>query len=116
MHTDESFILRSNEEHYVGVSPLLEIFSQGLVSCIPLDYMHLCCLGIMKTILHFVVRGSYVPNSCGSTLLSKDQIEKVNDRMDIIKQWLCENFARIPQNLNKFHTYKATEFCQIMIK
>jgi len=97
LRTDESFILRSNEEHYVGVSPLLEISSLGLVSCIPLDYMHLCCLGIMKNFLHFVVRGSYVPNSYGYTQLSlsKDQIKKVNNRMDIIKQWLCENFARV---------------------
>lgn len=86
LHTDESFVLRLNEEHHVGVSPLLEISGLRLVSCIPLDYMHLCCLGIMKKILHFMVRGSTVPNSYGSTRLSRDQIEKVNDRMDIVKE------------------------------
>ncbi|XP_008180430.1 uncharacterized protein LOC103308576 [Acyrthosiphon pisum] len=42
LRTDESFVLRLNEEHHVGVSPLLEISGLGLVSCIPLDYMHLC--------------------------------------------------------------------------
>jgi len=115
LRTDESFVLRSNEEHHVGMSPLLEISSFGLVSCIPLDYMHLCCLGIMKKILHFMVRGSTVTNSYCSTRLSKDQIEKVNDRMDIVKQWLCRDFARVPQNLNEFNTYKATEFRQIMM-
>lgn len=115
LRTDESFVLRSNEEHHVGVSPLLEIAGLGLVSSIPLDYMHLCCLGIMKKIIHFMVRGSTVPNSYGSTRLSRDQIEKVNDRMDIAKEWLCKDFARIPQNLNEFHTYKATEFRQIMM-
>lgn len=74
LRTDESFVSCSNEEHHVGVSPLLEISGFGLVSSIPLDYMHLCCLGIMKKILKFMVRGTLVPNSCGSIRLSRDQI------------------------------------------
>jgi len=45
LRTDESF---SNEEHLIGTSPLLSITGLGLISCIPLDYMHLCSLGIMK--------------------------------------------------------------------
>lgn len=38
--TDDSFLNRTNEEHHVGISPLLDITGIGLVSSIPLDYMH----------------------------------------------------------------------------
>jgi len=113
--TNESFLNRHNEEHHVGISPLLQISGIGLVSDIPLDYMHLCCLGIMKKILHCVVRGSKVPNACGPIRLSKDQILLVNKRMKIISKWLCSDFARVPRNLNEYHTFKATELRQIML-
>lgn len=113
--TNESFLKRSNEEHHVGISPLLRISGFGLVSDIPLDYMHLCCLGVMKKILHCIVRGSKVPNECGPIRLSKDQILLVNKRMKIISKYLCSDFARIPRNLNEYHTFKATELRQIML-
>jgi len=68
----------------------------------------------MKQFLHFVVRGSTIIDSYGSTRLSRDQIEKVNDRMDV-REWLFKDFARVPQHLNELNTYKATEFRQIMM-
>jgi len=114
LRTDESFISCSNEEHHIGVSPLLEISGFGIVSSIPLDYMHLCCLGIMKTILNFMIRGTLVPNSCGSIRLSRDQIDHINRRMKIVAQWLSKDFSRI-LDLNDFKTYKVTELRQIML-
>lgn len=113
--TDDSFLNRTNEEHHVGISPLLDITGIGLVSSIPLDYMHLCCLGIMKKILHCIVRGSNIPNSCGPIRLSKDQIILINNRLKIISKWLCSDFVRVPHNLNDFNTFKATELRQIML-
>lgn len=113
--TDDSFLNRTNEEHHVGISPLLDITGIGLVSSIPLDYMHLCCLGIMKKILHCIVRGSKVVNSCGQIRLSKDQIILINNRLKIISKYLCSDFVRVPHNLSDFHTFKATELRQIML-
>lgn len=115
LRTDESFNLYLNEEHHIGVSPLLGISGLGLVSAIPLDYMHLCCLGIMKKILHLLIRGSTVPNGCGSVRLSKSQIEQINNRMKIIVKCLSSDFARIPSDINDYKTFKATEFRQIMM-
>jgi len=113
--TDDSFLNRTNEEHHVGISPLLDITGIGLVSSIPLDYMHLCCLGIMKKILHCIVRGSKVVNLCGPIRLSKDQIILINNRLKIVSKWLCSDFVRVPYNLNDFHAFKATELRQIML-
>lgn len=56
LRNDESFVNRSNEEHHIGTSPLLQINGFGPISCIPLDYMHLCCLGITKKILQFLLK------------------------------------------------------------
>lgn len=115
MRTNKSFVLQSNEEHHLGMSPLLKITGLGLVSCIPLDYMHLCLLGIMKKIIRCMVRGTYVPNSYGSVRLSKDQIVLINQRMIVISKWICSDFARVPHDLNEFKTFKSTELRQIMI-
>jgi len=48
------------EVHQVGRSPLIDLD----IDCIKrfiLDYMHLVCLGVVKRILHFLIRGS---NAC----------------------------------------------------
>lgn len=114
LRTDESFVQRLNEEHHISISPLLSIPGLGLVSCIPLDYMHLCCLGIMKKILRFFIRGTR-GGSCGSTRLSNDQIISVNSRMKTISKWLSTDFARYPTDLNNYNTFKATELRQILM-
>lgn len=115
LRTDESFLLRTNEKHHIGVTPLLSIHGFELVSSFPLDYMHLCCLGIMKRILHILVRGTLVPSSYGSVRLSRDQTNVINNRMKIVVKWMSSDFSRIPSDINDFHFYKATEFRQILI-
>lgn len=52
LRTDKDFILQLQQEHHKGNTPLEKI-GIGLVSNVPLDYMHLVCLGIMKSLLMF---------------------------------------------------------------
>jgi len=116
LRTDESFLLRTNERHHIGFTPLLSIPGFGLVSSIPLDYMYLCCLEIMKRILHSLVKGTLVPSSYNSSVrLSRDQINVINNRMKTVVKWMSSDFSRIPSDINDFHFYKATEFRQILI-
>lgn len=42
LRTDATFLAQEDEEHHVGLSPLLPL-QIGMVSKIPLDYMHLVC-------------------------------------------------------------------------
>ncbi|EFN60348.1 hypothetical protein EAG_01321, partial [Camponotus floridanus] len=56
LRTDMSFKNRMQPEHH-RISSILENTGIGLVSQLPLDYMHLVCLGIMKRLLQFWVRG-----------------------------------------------------------
>jgi len=69
----------------------------------------------MKQFLHLLVRGSTVPNGCGSVRLSKSQIERINNRMKIIVKCLSSDFARVPSDINDYRNFKATEFRQIMM-
>lgn len=45
LQNDKDFILQSQQEHHKGYTPLEKI-GIGLVSNVPLDYMHLVCLGV----------------------------------------------------------------------
>lgn len=47
--SDELFRKQQQNEHHTGYSPLLQMQpSIDMVYSFPLDYMHLCCLGITK--------------------------------------------------------------------
>lgn len=59
LRTDASFANRDDEDHYKGVSPLTQI-QIGMVSQIPLEYMHLVCLGVMKCLLLLWMKGPIV--------------------------------------------------------
>jgi len=51
LRTDVDFRLRKKEK-YVGYSILLEIPNFDLVNNVPLDYMHLIWLGVMRKLLY----------------------------------------------------------------
>lgn len=44
--TDDGFARRNRDDHHIGDSPLQRL-GFGMVTRIPLDSMHLLCLGVM---------------------------------------------------------------------
>jgi len=47
--SDQSFREQHQKEHHINISPLLRIHPPiDLIYAFPLDYMHICCLGIVK--------------------------------------------------------------------
>lgn len=56
LRTDHSFSEQHDDYHHLGVSPLSRT-SIGMVTQIPLDYMHLVCLGVMKRLLLLWIKG-----------------------------------------------------------
>lgn len=47
--SDQSFREQQQTEHHINVSPLLRIQPPiDLINAFPLDYMHMCCLGVVK--------------------------------------------------------------------
>lgn len=54
--SDFSFKQMMDEDHHNGESVLNDI-SIGLISQVPLDYMHLVCLGVTRKLLRMWVKG-----------------------------------------------------------
>lgn len=51
--TDESFRRMSDSDHHSGQSILLRIIPPiDMIKCFTLDFMHLCCMGVMKKLLY----------------------------------------------------------------
>lgn len=64
--TNEDFRNRTDEYHHIGETILAQISSLGLVSFVPLDYMHLVLLGVVKKILV----GTWIDGKPSNKLLS----------------------------------------------
>ena len=52
LRSNESFRGRHQSEHHLGYSPLEDILDFDIVQQIPLDYMHLVCLGVVKKMIN----------------------------------------------------------------
>ena len=69
LRTDEDFINNANEDHHHKESIMKDIPRLSLVSCVPLDYMHLVCLGVMRKILHLWMSGALNVRLNGKSVL-----------------------------------------------
>lgn len=74
-----------------------------MVSHVPLEYMHLICLGVMKKLLTMWTFGKPQMN-----LKSKEIID-INRQLLSIVECTPNEFARRPRSLKEFKRWKATE-------
>ncbi|XP_035700688.1 uncharacterized protein LOC118433143 [Folsomia candida] len=105
LYTDQSFKERWYESHHKSINPSpLEILSIGMISQIPLDYMHLCLLGTMKKLLLVWTEGKK-PHK-----LSNLQKSIVSNRIISFGTQIPCNFSRKCRSLQDLRHWKATEF------
>jgi len=50
--TDQDFFLKNDDNYHLCASVLNKIPFLGLVTNVPLDYLHLICLGVVKKLIH----------------------------------------------------------------
>ena len=100
---DSSFNEPVCETHVKGSSPLSSL-KLGLVTQFPLDYMHLCCLNVMRRLLRTWVKGN-LPHR-----LSSGCIERMNLRIEAFSKVIPSDFARRGRSLRDIDNWKATEF------
>ena len=108
LRTDEAFANRQDEDHHKGVSPLSQI-QIGMVSQIPLDYMHLVCLGVVKRLLLLWMKG---PLHCR---LGARIIDQISVDLSALKNRIPSEFSRKPRSLREIERWKATEFRQFLL-
>lgn len=80
--------------------PLLKIINFDIIKHFSLDYMHLCCLGVMKKLLH---------HWC-TVQLSLPFRNKLSKRMVTFAKYVPCEFNRTARPISELHRYKATEF------
>lgn len=108
VRTDDNFRRREYEEHHIGNSPF-ERIPLNMVTQFPLDYMHLCCLGIMKKLIKMWMHGEPGQRN-RSFQLGRARREELSALLVALSSWIPEEFQRKSRDLNELPNWKATEF------
>lgn len=102
--TDVSFKEQRDQNHHIGVSPLLKIPSLGLVSNFPIDYMHSVCLGVTRKLLFSWTGGAL------NVRLRSRHVQLISERLLSLRSSIPIEFNRKPRALSELARWKASEF------
>lgn len=108
LRTDEEYRQLIDEDHHKGRSPLAALI--GLVTRVPFEAMHLAWLGNMKKVISAHVDGKY-----GMRRLNARKCDIIDSRMRLLRSYCPSEFNRRPNEITRFHTFKATEFRQLLL-
>ena len=108
LRTDESFRNIIQEQHHNVLTPILKL-PIDMVTSFPADYMHVCCLGVMKKMLLLWMRGER------RVKLSAQQKNMISLNLIQLKKTIPSFFARKCRTLDEIDRWKATEFRQFML-
>ena len=109
LRTHESFIRRESAEHH-RMRSIIEDLEIDMVRDMPLDYMHLVCLGVMrKLLIHWVKRRT------SHDLITKANVEEISRRLELVRQYVPNEFSRLPRPLTELVHWKATEYRQFLL-
>lgn len=111
LRTQEEYSSRIDMHHHISEESPLGALPLNLVSNTVFDYMHLICLGVMEKILVGVIDGRFVE----SAQLSNNDKLVLNDRLEQVKKYCPQDFARKPVSIDKHGKFKATEQRQILL-
>ena len=93
LRTDTSFDEMVDEDDHVRPCPLNGL-RLGMVSQFPLDHMHLICLGVMRRLMHFWMKGPH----CRLSVSTKTEISEC---LLSLCRYVPKEFARKPRSLNE---------------
>lgn len=110
LQCDLTFRDRIHNKHHNQevISPLISL-EFGMISQIPIDYMHLCCLGVMKKLLLLWKEGP-LPHKVRPKIC-----KKISKRLDMLKSFIPSEFVRKTRSLDIIRNWKATEFRTFML-
>ena len=108
--TDETFRNTVDDNHHLSgvVSPLTRL-KVDMVQDFPLDYMHLICLGNVRKLIMYWLKGPL------KVRLGTVAVEKLNIELLKLKNHVPTEFNRKPRSLNEIDRWKATEFRQFVL-
>ena len=86
LRTDDSFRRQTQPEHHHGTSPFCKL-PVDMIKVFPIDYMHQCCLGVMRRLLLTWLRGK------PSVKLSSGQANEVSQKLIEFRSQIPRLFA-----------------------
>lgn len=105
MKTDEAFNNNKYNDFDLGKETILQMIPKfGCVISVPLDYMHLILLGVMKKLITLWLSKPL------TVRLSTKNINEITKGLIILKHTTPFKFARKPRSILKYTHWKATEF------
>jgi hypothetical protein len=105
--TYQTFMLQTHEGLQNGDSPFINA-GIGMVSQLPIDYMHLVCIGVTKRILLMWIKGSLDISN------GPRAVEEISATLKSLKACISCELVRKPRSLAhvEVDSWKATEFRQ----
>jgi len=108
LRSDSSFYNQTDPDHHVGVSIITNL-KVGPISQIPLDYMHMICLGVVRKLVRQWVKGKL-----SNRLPNRDK-KLISNRLLLFRKSFPSNFQRKPRSLWEIDHYKASELRTILL-
>ncbi|KMQ85086.1 hypothetical protein RF55_16579 [Lasius niger] len=90
LRTDDEYAQLIDEDHHKGPSPVSRL-SMGMVSQVPIEYMHLICIGVAKKLLTAWITGKYRKKM----KLSGRNQDLISKRLQHLARYCPREFARI---------------------
>ncbi|XP_070161256.1 uncharacterized protein [Polyergus mexicanus] len=112
LRTDDDFKRKIDENYHKPdiTCSLLQIPHFKPVNDVPLDYMHLICLGIMRKLIYLWLDGEL------HYRLQSRAVQEISTRLVIqLKPSIPAEFARKPRSMNCVKLWKATEYRLILL-
>jgi hypothetical protein len=102
LRTDDSFRNKRDKYYHKGNSPLVRL-PINIIKTVVLDYMHNICLGVVKQLIEFWVKGNK------EVRLEKNKKNKINNELKILRPYLPSDMCHLLRTLDEIEYYKATE-------
>ncbi|XP_054257655.1 uncharacterized protein LOC128982741 [Macrosteles quadrilineatus] len=107
--THEGFLSQEDPDFNINDTPFTTIPGIHMVYSFPLDYMHLVCLGVMRTMLYIWMFGP-VPLKLPNKIIAS-----ISSKLVSLKPHIPLDFCRKPRPLDEVKRWKATEFRQFLL-
>lgn len=105
LKTDEEFERKLYNEYDSDVEPILKnIPGFSFINSIPLDYMHLVLLGVMKRLITLWTMGPL------KVRVQFKDLQKVSKKLLTLRHSIPLEFSRRPRSISDYVHYEATEF------
>lgn len=110
LRSHEAFLQQEDEDFHCGETLLTTIPGLHFIHSFPLDYMHLVCLGVVRSIMYLWI---FVPSH--PQKLPSKIINEISSKLVALKSSMPAELNRKPRSLNEIKRWKATEFRQFLL-